>query len=185
MKTGLVLVLAAAAMSAGEAWACSILPPVPPPQMVLIPGEPQEETDARSRLHYDGFAALQEKKARDAEMGRQAALWDGATAVAVVEVLSARDDVKLVPGGTGRGVRVKPVSWLKGGGDAKVIDIAHTGFTSCGPMPWWDAIQGQPGDRYIVFFSGEGRKQADMSGTLAARLVADSRVVSALAERVK
>lgn len=185
MKSSVVIALALSPFIAGEAWACSILPPVAPPMMVLIPGEPQEETAARSRLHYDGFAALQEKMARDAEAARQAGLWDDATAVAIVEVVSMREDVKIEPFGSGRAVRFRPLGWIKGAGKKTPAEIAHTSFTSCGATPWWNALAGQPGERFVVFYKGDGRTQADISDAMSVARVTDGRIIAAMAAKVR
>lgn len=184
MKFGLAVVVAFASLVSGEALACSILPPVPPPQVVMIPGESAEAAQERAKLHYDGFAALQEKKARDGEAVRQAELWDASQKVAVVELTSARE-VTFEPFGTGRAVRVKPVSWLKGKGGKAPVELAHTSFTSCGASPWWDALAGKPGDRFVVFFTDGPIGQSSVKDAMAAARVTDTRIIAALAGRAK
>ncbi len=184
MKFGLAAVVAFAALASGEALACSILPPMPPPQVVMIPGESPEAFEPRAKLHYDGFAALQEKKARDSEAARQADLWDRAARVAVVELVSARE-VSIEPFGTGRAVQVKPVSWLKGKGGKAPVEIAHTSYTSCGASPWWDALAGKSGERFVVFFTEGPIGQASVMDAMAVGRVTDTRIIAALAGRAK
>lgn len=178
--------LAASAAMAGEALACSILPPPMPPQLVMIPNEPQAEYEARAKLHMDGFQALQQVKKRNETHERQTGLWTNAAAVALVEVKAIDRAVPMQNGiGTGSRADVKVVSWLKGKGKARSLTLQQTAYTSCGPMPLWDVFGGAPKERFVVFFETGAASQDDVREAMAVFQIADPLVIQALAQRVK
>lgn len=186
LRLGAVAAMAAGVFVAGEASACSILPPPMPPQVVMIPNEPQAEYEARAKLHMEGFQALQQVKKRNDTHEKQTGLWSNSAAVALVEVKSIDRAVPMQNGfGTGSRADVKVVSWLKGKGKAKSLTLAQTAYTSCGPMPLWDVFGGAAKERFVVFFETGGASQDDVREAMAVTQVVDPLAIQALAARVR
>lgn len=182
--------LVVSAALSGEAAACSILPPPMPPQLAMIPNEPQAEYEARMKLHMDGFNALQQVKKHEEKHQRQTGLWEGSAAVALVEVTAIDRAVPMQNGiGTGSRADVKVVSWLKGQpakkAKANALTLAQTAYTSCGPMPLWDVFGGAPKERFVVFLETGQIAQDDVREAMAVTQIVDPLMIQALAQRVK
>jgi hypothetical protein len=189
-RIGLACALAALAMGgAGQALACSIMMPTTPPQLPMMPNEPEADYRARAELHQAGFIALQEKEQRERVQAHQRESWDGSRAVAVVEVLSRQEIPIGPPGqayGSGAEVRLRVASWLKGSiaGGAR-LTLAQKDFTSCGPSPNWSVFLGWPGQRFVLFF-GTGRlAQDDVRDVVAAADIREPQVIAAIAARAR
>ncbi len=187
MSLGLAgAVLAASLIGVGEARACSILPPPMPPALAPMIDESEESYRARRELHMDGFQALQRMKAEDEARARQAQLWESSAAVALVEVKTLTRDVPTnSPMGRGNRADLKVAGWLKGKGKARSLSLAHVDYTSCGPSPQWDVLNGKPGERFVVFFETGAANQAAARGSVLVGAIAEPAIIRALAAKVR
>ena len=176
-----------------QAMACSILPPQPPPALLPVIGETEEQFRARQTLHFDGFNALQRQRAQDAERDRQISFWTQAQKAAVVEIVRLETGLEIPNQMMGRGSRatVRPVGWIKGRESMRgragraAFALAHTSFTSCGPSPNWSVFKGQPGDRFVVFFSAGAPGQETTLGVLRPSEIVAGDVTAAMAAQVR
>lgn len=80
---------------------------------------------------------------------RQAELWDRSDVVFLSES-SAFERIELA-GGDGFRATLAPSLALKGELPPERIDIRHTTFTSCGPVPFLDALSGREGEWFVTY----------------------------------
>lgn len=80
---------------------------------------------------------------------RQAELWDRSDLVFLSEA-SAFERVALA-GGDGFSATLVPALALKGDLPPGRIAIRHTTFTSCGPIPFLDALSGREGEWFVTY----------------------------------
>ena len=63
------------------------------------------------------------------------------------------------------------------------FDLRYTDATSCGPMPAFDAIQGQVGDEFVIFLRGGRPGQRTVQQTTSTGAITDTRITEAIAAR--
>ncbi len=80
---------------------------------------------------------------------RQIELWDRSDVVFLSEA-SAFERIRL-EGGDGFRATLAPSLALKGDLPAERIAIRHTTFTSCGPIPFLDALSGREGEWFVTY----------------------------------
>ena len=97
---------------------------------VLAPAAPPEVEAERVRHH-------------------QVELWDRSDVVFLSEA-SAFERISL-PGGDGFSATLIPALALKGDLPGERIAIRHTTFTSCGPIPFLDALSGREGEWFVTY----------------------------------
>ena len=97
---------------------------------VMAPPAPEEGDTERVRNH-------------------QAELWTRSDVVFLSEA-SAFERIKL-GGGDGFSATLAPSLALKGDLPEERIGIRHTTFTSCGPIPFLDALSGGEGDWFVTY----------------------------------
>ena len=89
--------------------------------------------------------------AAEREQARQADLWTRSDAVFLAEL----SDIEALPAASpreqGNRAELAPSFALKGETPATRIDIRHTPLTSCGYIPFLDALSGDRGDWFVVF----------------------------------
>ena len=79
----------------------------------------------------------------------QSELWDRSDVVFLSEA-SAFERISL-PGGDGFSATLIPGLALKGNLPDERIAIRHTTFTSCGPIPFLDALSGREGEWFVTY----------------------------------
>lgn len=165
------LVSAVALISAGNAIACPPPPPGPPPEA----GESAESHAAR----VAAFQAAQEAQHQAWLLQREQRNWDEADSVFLARVERVRVSTLEYLGETPR-VTLRPVRVLKGQRSRARFDLRYEEMTSCGPIPAFDAIQGNVGDTFVVFVRGRRPHQSTVQLTVAPAAVLDPRVRAAL-----
>ena len=80
---------------------------------------------------------------------RQVELWDRSDVIFLSEA-SAFERIEL-DGGSGFSATLAPSLALKGDLPAERIAIRHTTFTSCGPIPFLDALSGREGEWFVTY----------------------------------
>ena len=80
---------------------------------------------------------------------RQAELWARSDVIFLSEA-SAFERIELA-GGNGFSAMLVPSLALKGDLPAGRITIRHTTFTSCGPIPFLDALSGREGEWFVTY----------------------------------
>ena len=172
------LVLSALAASlAPTAAACVLLLPE-----VLLPDAPPGLSAAEALRYRRGAEETKmrilDEALRLGEIEHQTRLWDEADAVMLARVEHIGTVLRERPGRPGRtreyeSVDLRPVKWLKGGGAGDAFRLSYTDYTSCGPQPEWDAVNGAPEQEFVVFVRGGAPAQATVTMTFApVRLVA-------------
>jgi len=79
----------------------------------------------------------------------QVEMWDRSDVVFLSEA-SAFERISL-PGGDGFSATLIPALALKGDLPGERIAIRHTTFTSCGPIPFLDALSGREGEWFVTY----------------------------------
>lgn len=106
----------------------------------------------RLRLAADDARRLAEDRATQGR--RQAALWEASAAIVVGRVERVRP-ARVGFYGPGQSALVRPVRWIKGEGRARSSRrpfwLRHAGETSCGPYGGGDAVDGKPGELFVLF----------------------------------
>jgi hypothetical protein len=140
------------ALAGGQpALACS-LPIMPYP--VEAPAGLSEEEE---RQYWADAEAAWE---RNQKVWQQYRVWNQADAVFVAKIEALPHNTITVRNGSGmqamdvRDVVLLPLQWLKGEGEATPFQIGPKGFGSCGPAPWWPAINGAIGDLHVIYVAG-------------------------------
>ncbi len=183
------------------ALACSFLVPVYPAWLEVerLPDESDAELAERRHLLVSSYEALQERNRIEQGRIQQAEMWDQSGAVALVEIESVDQD-----GAAGRHeppdfwseppvrVVVRPVAWLKGTAVTlsasqvpSTFALQYSDFTSCGPLPSWSVMRGEPGERHIAYFRTGLMTQSDLREVVSIGAITDPRVMNALAANVR
>ncbi len=171
LRTILSAVVALTVFATSTAFAC------PPPP----PGPPQEagESDEAYAQRQAEFREAQEQQHRDWLHARQVRLWDEADSVIIARIERVRTEdlyyIGEVPRVTLRGVRS-----LKGRAYTNRFDLRYTEATSCGPIPAFDAIQGQVGDEFVIFLRGGRPSQRTVQQTAGMSAITDTRITEAI-----
>lgn len=189
LSSAMAVVAMAAAGLAAPAHACSL--PVQPLETLPIPapGTPQADAAAVGRTWNVVKRSLLDVSERDAMIARQAGMFDAADSVVLARIdttgrtSGAPPEFAHLNGLTY--VMVKPVRWVKGEGANKEFQLGWNGMTSCGPMPEFDAIRGEPGDVFLVYLKGNVLQQQDVNGTLAVERIAEARTLAAVDAALK
>ena len=84
------------------------------------------------------------------EQERQSELWTRSDAVFLAEI-STIERLALQGGPSGMRADLSPSLALKGERPTGKIDIRHSTLTSCGYIPFFDALNGAQGDWYVVY----------------------------------
>jgi len=126
---------------------------------VLLPGPPEQVAAA--------FA------------NQQAEMWDEADLVIVARVAQVR--TKATPGvQAARQVDLMPLTSLKGQAGSWQFELGYTGTSSCGPMPAFNAIAGQSGEQFVLFFKGDTPMQDAVLLSITAEDLVEPRALAAL-----
>ena len=89
--------------------------------------------------------------AAERERARQADLWTRSDAVFLAQLSTIEALAAPSPRLQGNRAELAPSLALKGQAPATRIDIRHTTLTSCGYLPFLDALSGDRGDWFVVF----------------------------------
>jgi len=170
-RTALTTIAAAAALLGANAIACPPPPPGPPPEA----GESAESHAAR----VAAFQAEQEAQHAAWLHARQQRVWDDADSVFVARIERVRS-IALEHLSEAPRVTLRPVRTLKGQRYASRFALTYTEMTSCGPIPSFDAIQGQVGDEFVIFVRGGRPRQATVQQAIAVANITDDRIRAAL-----
>ena len=176
--------LALAIGLADAAHACS--PPVPvigtPP--VPVPGASPVDSQALGKAWNIVDRSKREVGERDAKIAGQASMFDAATSVVLARIDSTGRSSGAPPEFSHMNgltyVMLKPLRWVKGQGISETFQLGWNGMTSCGPMPEYDAIRGEPGDVFLIYLSGPTLKQENVTGTFAVDKLVEARTLAAL-----
>lgn len=90
-------------------------------------------------------------------LAHQYRVWSEADAVLLARIESLQpNSISLRDGDVieVRDVVLEPVQWLKGSGPEAAFRIGPKRFTSCGAEPFWEALNGVPGDMHVVYIGG-------------------------------
>jgi hypothetical protein len=174
IRTLLSAVVALTVFATSTAFAC------PPPP----PGPPQEagESDEAYAQRQAEFRAGQEAQHQQWLHDRQVRLWDEADSVIIARIERIRtvdlDYIGEVPR-----VTLRPVRTIKGRRYTNRFDLRYTEATSCGPIPAFDAIQGQVGDEFVIFLRGGRPSQRTVQQTTSTGAITDTRITEAISAR--
>lgn len=94
----------------------------------------------------------------------QTDLWTRSESVFLARV--TRHGTVRMEWGSGLWAELTPVLQLKGARATERTRIQHTGFTSCGPAPFLDALHPTPDDFYIVYSASEAPAPGSIDATL-------------------
>jgi hypothetical protein len=172
MRSLIAAAVAFTALVTSAAFAC------PPPP----PGPPQEagESDEAYAQRQAEFRAAQEQQHRDWLHARQVRLWDEADSVIIARIERVRtEDLYYI--GEVRRVTLRPLRTIKGRRYTNRFDLRYTEATSCGPIPAFDAIQGQVGDEFVIFLRGGRPSQRTVQQTNALTAITAARIAEAIA----
>jgi len=149
----------------------------PPPP----PGPPQDvgESDEAHAARVAAFQAAQEAQHQAWLHARQVRMWDEANSVIIARIERVRPDRIDYWGDTQR-VTLRPVRTIKGRRYSNRFDLRYTDATSCGPMPSFDAIQGQVGETFVIFIQGGRPGQRTVQQTVSVTEVTDTRIQAAI-----
>lgn len=158
-------------------FATSVAIACPPPP----PGPPQEagESDEAYAQRQAEFRAAQEAQHQQWLHDRQVRVWDEADSVIIARITRVRPDHIDYWGDVPR-VRLRAVRTIKGRRYTNSFDLRYTDATSCGPMPAFDAIQGQVGDEFVIFLRGGRPNQRTVQLTAAMSAITDTRITEAI-----
>lgn len=167
-----------AAAVAFTALVTSVAVACPPPP----PGPPQEvgESDEAYAQRQAEFRAAQEQQHQDWLHARQVRLWDEADSVIIARIERVRTEDLYYIGEVPR-VTLRPLRTIKGRRYTNRFDLRYTEATSCGPIPAFDAIQGQVGDEFVIFLRGGRPSQRTVQQTNALTAITDARIAEAIA----
>ena len=104
---------------------------------------------AAPALACSPLADASSEAAAERVRNRQAELWDRSDVVFLSES-SAFERIELA-GGDGFSATLIPSLALKGDLPPERIAIRHTTFTSCGPVPFLDALSGREGEWFVTY----------------------------------
>jgi len=170
-RTALGAIVATAVLLGANAIACPPPPPGPPPEA----GESAESHAAR----VAAFQAEQDAQHAAWLHARQQRVWDEADSVFVARIERVRaveiDNLSEAPR-----VTLRPVRMLKGQRYTSRFALTYTEMTTCGPIPSFDAIQGQVGDEFVIFVRGGRPRQATVQQAIAVANITDERIRAAL-----
>lgn len=171
IRTLLSAVVALAVFATSTAFAC------PPPP----PGPPQDvgESDEAYAQRQAEFRAAQEQQHQDWLHARQVRLWDEADSVIIARITRVRTEELYYIGEVPR-VTLRPVRTIKGRRYTNRFDLRYTEATSCGPIPAFDAIQGQVGDEFVIFLRGGRPSQRTVQQTTSTGAITDTRITEAI-----
>ncbi|MBY0567249.1 MAG: hypothetical protein K2P70_08060 [Hyphomonadaceae bacterium] len=167
-----------AAAVAFTALVTSVAVACPPPP----PGPPQEvgESDEAYAQRQAEFRAAQEQQHQDWLHARQVRLWDEADSVIIARIERVRTEDLYYIGEVPR-VTLRPLRTIKGRRYTNRFDLRYIEATSCGPIPAFDAIQGQVGDEFVIFLRGGRPSQRTVQQTNALTAITDARIAEAIA----
>jgi hypothetical protein len=171
IRTLLATLIAALALTGAHAAACPPPPPGPPPEV----GESAESHAARQAA----FRAEQDAQHAAWLHARQQRMWDEADSVIIARIVRVSADRIDYWGDTQR-VSLRPVRTIKGRRYSNRFELRYTDATSCGPMPAFDAIQGQVGDEFVIFIQGGRPSQRTVHQTAAITAITDTRIAEAI-----
>jgi hypothetical protein len=169
------LIAAAVAFTALVTSAAIACPPPPP-------GPPQEtgESDEAYAQRIAEFRAAEQAQHQAWLHARQVRMWDEADSVIIARIVRVREYRMEYLGDVPR-VTLRPVRTIKGRRYTNRFDLRYIEATSCGPIPAFDAIQGQVGDEFVIFLRGGRPSQRTVQQTNALSAVTDARIIEAIA----
>lgn len=144
------VILLSVIMGAPSAMACSlpIAPWFEPPPNLSIEGRARFQEDAETDWR------------RQLVVWEQYRFWNLADTVFLGQIETLKPNTITYSNGSAienldvRDVVLRPVHWLKGEGEATSFQIGPTELGSCGPSPFWPAMNGAPGDLHVVYTAG-------------------------------
>ncbi|MFM5907645.1 MAG: hypothetical protein ACKOPO_08680 [Novosphingobium sp.] len=169
-----IALIIASTAAPGTAYACP--PPPPPPRQAA--GESDVDYRARmAKLQADMAAAV-----RTGISQRQARLWDESPSIFIGEVVKTRRGHAPFYG-PGQSAFIRPVKWIRGAPSGKRFWLDYKSYTSCGPVGGGDAVDGKPGERFVLFAGSGALKSETVIDTIGPQSALDQRIVDALARR--
>lgn len=150
--------LAATTALLGMAWAsqasaCYIPPNPPPPEVV-----------------------------RQMNLDYQNGLWSRSSTIYVATISRRARSRQAVPGTDVRldEITIELARTIKGATTRSRLVLRSTGFTSCGPSPFWDVMRGAEGDQFAVFSSSPKSTQAAILDAIAVNRIIQPDLLSAM-----
>jgi len=171
IRSLLSALVALTVFATSTAFACPPPPPPPPQEM----GESEEAYGER----VVAFHTAQERQHQDWLHARQVRMWDEADSVIIARITRVRTEELYYIGDVPR-VRLRPVRTIKGRRYTNSFDLRYTEATSCGPIPAFDAIQGQVGDEFVIFLRGGRPSQRTVQQTAGMSAITDTRITEAI-----
>ena len=135
-----------------EASACYIPPPLPPEVVKQMDLDYQAQLWSRSSIAYVATISRRAKSRRTVPT----------------------TDVRLDE------ITLEAVQPVKGTAPRSRLVLRTTGFTSCGPLPAWDAMGGQVGDQFIVFSSSSSPTQTTILDAIRIDRIIDPGLLDAM-----
>jgi hypothetical protein len=178
MRAGFILALALAGFCAGEAAACE---GPAPPLVAKYEGETQQQYNDR----YTAARQRQDREEVERQQREKLGLWDRSLNVALAEVVESVRDVEISGYGKLPRVKVRLIAPLKGAKVTGEAELKTVTVTTCGPVPVWDVLGGEPGQRFVLFLSRDQFDQPSVVGSTAVANLSDTRVLEALAKLVR
>ena len=120
---------------------------------------------------------------RQMDLDYQGDLWKRSSLVYVATVSRRARSRRDLPGTNWRldEVTIVPAQAIRGAAPRSRLVLRNTGFTDCGPTPDWDVMDGQAGDRFVVFSSSNRPTQADILNAIRVDRVVHPALLTAMA----
>jgi hypothetical protein len=160
----------------------------PPPTLpVSAPPIPNESADVvRARSEAQALdRQLAETRDRSFHAGWEAALWELSDRIVLAEVVeigflrAGPDNLRGTPEVTLRVIQVQ-----RGTAQPRPFMMTYTGMTNCGPTGAVNVVQGNPGQRFVIFARSGRLGPATTIGSYALGDAQDGRTISLLEGRM-
>ncbi len=152
----------------------------PPPRAGVAP----RDAEALAQVWNTAQRKLSALEEGARVLGYQRDLFARADSLVLVRI----DRLAEIAGMTGPGaylnglpqVVLQPVQWVKGKGGSDMFTVSASGLTSCGPMPGYDVLRGQPGDVFALYLTGQVAEQQHLLGTVAIAALIEPEALKAI-----
>lgn len=109
------------------------------------------------------------------ELEAQKKLWNKSASVFVARSENLRLDVSTL----GNRVDLVPLLQLKGPVLRETVTVAHTGMSSCGPLPSLNALNDQAGGLYVVYSDTANPTAASVTNTMHPHFLREPAILEA------
>jgi hypothetical protein len=183
MRLGAVwLTAVVAGLGAAPAFACSLAVGLAPPKPPL--GLSPEQDAKFLRDWEEAEARRKEVQAEQWRLQYQTEKWNEADGALVARIETvAPYELQTQWGYSLDLVRIemRPVRWIKGGGELLPFQLTATGIDSCGSYyPYWKGLGGKPGEEFVVYFRGSAPSQETTLEAISPASIIEPRTIEAL-----